>query len=128
VKAQQNLLGHVLCGVRVADPPADEVAETFVKAVEELVCRRRGGLYSHPQLAESRLSSQHSAFSAGSQQVCCAAGAQQAALGPVGSGVGLACVWSSIGAPGVWRFDEADENGREWMQTGPLVSSDTNKA
>jgi hypothetical protein len=31
-------------------------------------------------------------------------------------------VWWSIEASLVGRFNEADENDREWMQTGPLVN------
>jgi hypothetical protein len=121
VKAQQYLLRHVVCGVRVADPPADEAAEAFVKAGEELVSGRGARFYSHPQPAEAGLSSQHSAFSAGSQQVAWTAGVQQAALGWFGGGAGVVSVCWSIDAPLV-RFNEADENDREWMQTGPLVN------
>jgi hypothetical protein len=128
VKTQQHLLGDVVCGVRVADPPADEAAQAFVKAAEELVFGRGARSYRHPQPAGARSSSQHSAFSGGSQQVACTAGAQQATLGWSGGGVGMVSVWSSIDASLVTRFTEADGNDREWMQTGPLVSSDTGKA
>ena len=128
VKAQQYLLGDVVCSVRVADAPADEAAEAFVKAGEELVSGRGARFYSHPQLAGAGSSSQHSAFSGGSQQVARAAELQQPALAWCGGGAGVVSVWSSIDASLVGRFNEADENDREWMQTGPLVSSDTGKA
>jgi hypothetical protein len=128
VKAQQYLLGHVVCGVRVADPPADEAAEAFVQAGEELVSVRGARFYWHPQPAEAGSSSQHSAFSAGSQQITCITGLQQRVLGWFGAGAGGVCGWSSIDVPLVSRFNEADENDREWMQTGPLVSTDTGKA
>jgi hypothetical protein len=67
-------------------------------------------------------------LSAGSQQVACTAGAQQAALGCFGGGAGVVSVWSSIDASLVGRFNEADENDRKWMQTGPLGNADTGKA
>jgi hypothetical protein len=123
VQPQQYLLGHVVCGVRVADPPADEAAKAFVKAGEEFVSGRGARFYWHPQLAGAGLSSQHSAFSEGAQQVACTAGLQQAAFGSgVGGGAGVVSVWWSTGAPLVGRFNEADENDREWMQTGLLVN------
>src|SRR5215210_8615797 len=56
VQPQQHLLGHVVGGVRVADPPADEAAKAFVKAGEELVSERGACLYWHPQLARAGLS------------------------------------------------------------------------
>jgi hypothetical protein len=103
VKAQQYLLGHVVCGVRVADPPADEAAQAFVKAGEKLVSGRGARFYWHPQLAEPGSSSQHSAFSGGSQQITCTTGLQQRALGWFGGGAGWVSVWSSIDGPLVSR-------------------------
>jgi hypothetical protein len=128
VKAQQHLLGDVVCGVGVADAPAHEAAEASVQTGEALVCGRGACFYWHPQPAVAGLSSQHSAFSEGAQQVACAAGAQQGALGWFGGGAGVVSVWSSIDASLVRRLNEADENGRERMQGGPLVSTDTGKA
>lgn len=130
MEAQQDVLGDVVCGVRVADPPADEAAEAFVKAGEELVSGSGTRFYTHPQPAGALSSPQHSAFSVSSQQVACTAGAQQAVVGwcGAGAGAGVVSVWLSIGASLVSGFNERDENDREWMQTGPLVSSDTGKA
>jgi hypothetical protein len=123
VQPQQYLLSHVVCGVRVADPPADEAAKAFVKTGEELVAGRRARFYWHPQPVDAGLWSQHSAFREGAEQVACTAGLQQAAFGSgVGGGAGVVSVWRSIGVPLVGRFNEADENDREWMQTGPLVN------
>jgi hypothetical protein len=123
VQPQQYLLGHVVCGVGVADPPADEAAKAFVKAGEELVSERGACFYWHPQLARAGLSSQHSAFSEGAQHVACTAGLQQATFGSGGGGgAGVMSVWWSIEASLVGRFNEADEKDREWMQTGPLVN------
>ena len=56
VQPQQHLLGHVVYGVGIADPPADEAAKAFVKARDELVSRRRARFYWHPQLAAACLS------------------------------------------------------------------------
>jgi hypothetical protein len=123
VQPQQYLLGHVVCGIRVADPPADEAAKAFVKAGEELVSGRRAHSYWHPHPVEVGLSSQHSAFSEGAQQVACTAGVQQAASGSgVGGGAGVVFVVWSIDASLVGRFNEADEQDRGWMQTGPRVN------
>jgi hypothetical protein len=72
------------------------------------------------------LSSQHFAFCCGSQQVARTGGLQQGALGWFGGGgVKVLSVCFSIDVPLVGLFNEVDENSREGMRTGLLVSTDT---
>jgi hypothetical protein len=89
-------LRDVVGGMRVADPPADESAQTLVEIRPKHVRGCSGGGHRHSQRFESAFAPQQSAFSGGSQQVAWTSGAQQETLVWLGGGAGALSVCSFI--------------------------------